>query len=30
MGNYSDLYGRKLFLIVSLIGSCFGMLTLIR
>ena len=24
MGRYSDIYGRKPFLILSLIGSCFG------
>ena len=26
MGRYSDIYGRKPFLILSLIGSCFGSL----
>ena len=30
MGNYSDIYGRKFFLIASLIGSCFGMLMAMR
>lgn len=24
MGALSDIYGRKLFLILSLFGSCFG------
>lgn len=24
MGPLSDIYGRKLFLILSLVGSCFG------
>ena len=26
MGRYSDVFGRKPFLILSLIGSCFGSL----
>lgn len=25
MGTYSDYYGRKIFFILSLFGSCFGM-----
>ena len=24
MGTYSDYYGRKIFFILSLLGSCFG------